>query len=479
MMIFDGFQLNGRKPRHTPTAMIATSGRDVARRRGSPALNNRSANRNSAPPAIATMPAARPSRPSMRLIAFVINTTHSAVTSGAQVGRRARPTSVWNRLNGIRKKNIVTPNSASRLAASTWPATLAGGDTSMRSSSAPMTNITPAPSIRPNGSELSLEHLVELVHVRRDGHRGEEADEHRRAAERRRRAWCARGARSSDGATTAPKRIASSRTTGVSEQRRAERDREDDRVARHGHASRGQRFRVRRELRAEAVGLLADLGRDAVVVDVRAARVPISDAISRISSGPMPAVVHDGGAEPQPARDERLLGVVRDRVLVARDPGAVERLLRDLAGDAERPEVDEHQVVVGAARHDAEALVGERRRRARCALVTTSAAYCRNAGCARLVERDRLRRDHVHERAALQTRGTPPCRSRPRTRCAAQDRARARAAQRLVRRERDDVGVRHRRRVRAAGDRARRCARRRRAAARRPRRRSRGTPRSR
>ena len=66
------------------------------------------------------------------------------------------------------------------------------------------------------------------------------------------------------------------------------------------------------------------------------------------------------------------------------------------------PEVDEHEVVVGAARHDAEALVGEAvgerggvahdlRRRSRG-----------TSGCAASLERDRLRRDHVHQRAALQ-----------------------------------------------------------------------------
>ena len=37
-----------------------------------------------------------------------------------------------------------------------------------------------------------------------------------------------------EGATTAPNRIASIRTTGVSSERDAERDRENDRVARHG-----------------------------------------------------------------------------------------------------------------------------------------------------------------------------------------------------------------------------------------------------
>ena len=73
----------------------------------------------------------------------------------------------------------------------------------------------------------------------------------------------------------------------------------------------------------------------------------------------MPAVVTAGGADAQAGGDERRLGVVGDRVLVQRDAGAVERLLGHLAGDAEGPEVDEHEVVVGAAGDDAEALVGQ------------------------------------------------------------------------------------------------------------------------
>ena len=72
---------------------------------------------------------------------------------------------------------------------------------------------------------------------------------------------------------------------------------------------------------------------------------------------------------------------------------------------------------------------------------------------ARLEERDRLRRDHVHERPALQPREHRLV-DRGRVLLPAQDRAGTRTAQRLVRGERDDVGVRNRRRVRAAGDQA-------------------------
>ena len=156
-------------------------------------------------------------------------------------------------------------------------------------------------------------------------------------------------------------------------------------------------------------------------------------------------------------------------------PGPVERLLRDLAGHAERPEVDEHEVVVGAARHDAEALGRERRRRARRRCATISAAYSRKSGCAASWNATAF--------AAITCMSGPPCRPGNTALsiaaaycCAAQDRAGARAAQRLVRRERDDVGVRDRRRVRAAGDEAGDVRGVDDAAARRSRRRSSGTP---
>ena len=69
------------------------------------------------------------------------------------------------------------------------------------------------------------------------------------------------------------------------------------------------------------------------------------------------------------------------------------------------------------------------------------------------VERDRLRRDHVHQRAALQTREDRLV-DRRRVLLAAEDRAGPRAPQGLVRREGDDVGVRNRARVRTTGDQA-------------------------
>ena len=79
----------------------------------------------------------------------------------------------------------------------------------------------------------------------------------------------------------------------------------------------------------------------------------------------MPAVVTDAVPSRSPLVTNGFSGSFGIAFLLQVIPASVERLLRDLAGHAERPQVDEHQVVVGAARHDAEALGRERRRRAR------------------------------------------------------------------------------------------------------------------
>ena len=58
------------------------------------------------------------------------------------------------------------------------------------------------------------------------------------------------------------------------------------------------------------------------------------------------------------------------------------------------PQVDEHQVVVGAARHDAEALGARAPSASACGVARRSAAaYVAELGLRRLVERDRLGRD--------------------------------------------------------------------------------------
>ena len=125
---------------------------------------------------------------------------------------------------------------------------------------------------------------------------------------------------------------------------------------------------------------------------------------------------HRGRADAHAARDERRPRVVGDRVLVERDAGPVEHLLRDLAGElgVERAQVDEQQVVVGAARHEPEALGGERRgERLRVAhdLLRRSRGSSgrRPRGTRPPWPRSRARADRPADR------GTPPCRSRCRS----------------------------------------------------------------
>ena len=62
-----------------------------------------------------------------------------------------------------------------------------------------------------------------------------------------------------------------------------------------------------------------------------------------------------GGADADAAGVERLALVEGDHVLVDGDAGAVEGCLGDLAGQAQRRHVDQHQVVVGAAADEPEA----------------------------------------------------------------------------------------------------------------------------
>src|SRR5207245_11312838 len=66
-------------------------------------------------------------------------------------------------------------------------------------------------------------------------------------------------------------------------------------------------------------------------------------------------------SDADPGRDAGLLRVVRDRVLVHRDPDRVERLFGLLAGEVQRTYVDEHEMVVGAPRDDAKSSLREGR----------------------------------------------------------------------------------------------------------------------
>ena len=81
-------------------------------------------------------------------------------------------------------------------------------------------------------------------------------------------------------------------------------------------------------------------------------------------------------------------------------PGAIEHFLRDLAVDLLRPQINQHEVIVGSAGDNAEAMLRHARGE-RLGVQHHLPLIFAEARLQRLVETNRLRRDHVHERAAL------------------------------------------------------------------------------
>src|SRR5438874_292232 len=157
-----------------------------------------------------TTPAARPSSPSMRFTALAMRATQITVRSGDRSGERTT-----NPAKGIRKNSSVTPRSDSRLPEKTCPASLAGGDTSRRSSRAPTANITVAPMSSPSGSDVP----------RKTGRNLGSTEATAMAARKPPymaapprvgvgRSWTRR----LSGETTAPRRMATRRTVGVRSQ---------------------------------------------------------------------------------------------------------------------------------------------------------------------------------------------------------------------------------------------------------------------
>ena len=97
MKMLAGLKLNGRKPTQMPAVTTASSGPTLE---GSitPTSSSRQPYRKNEPAPIATIPAARPSSPSIRFTALAIPTTHRTVISADMSGG-----STVNPRNGTRK----------------------------------------------------------------------------------------------------------------------------------------------------------------------------------------------------------------------------------------------------------------------------------------------------------------------------------------------------------------------------------------
>ncbi len=179
----------------------------------------------------------------------------------------------------------------------------------------------------------------------------------------------------------------------------------------------------------------------------------MSSPTSRNSATPKPRVVPAGEPSLIARGDRGLLRIERDAVLVAGDVGAAERRLRHLAGEALRPQVDQHQMGVGAAGDDVAAarLQGLGKH---LGVLDDISGISAERGLQRLAERHRLRRDHMHQRSALQAREHRRVDLLGEVFLVGQDHAAARTAQGLVGGRRHHMGMGERARMRAAGDQA-------------------------
>ena len=117
------------------------------------------------------------------------------------------------------------------------------------------------------------------------------------------------------------------------------------------------------------------------------------------------------------------------------------------------PQIDQHQMRVGAAGDDIETAVlqglGQR-----LGILDHALGVKLERRPQRLAEGHRLGRDNMHQRAALHAGEHRRIELLRQFLVIGQDRAAARAAQRLVRRGGDDMRMRKRARMRAAGDKA-------------------------
>ena len=96
------------------------------------------------------------------------------------------------------------------------------------------------------------------------------------------------------------------------------------------------------------------------------------------------------------------IGVERNSVFIHGDAGAIENLLRFLAVDFFWAEIDQHQMIIGAAGNDAVTMLGQTGGERFCVNDDLSLIFAELC-LQRFVETDGFRSDNVHERSALDT----------------------------------------------------------------------------
>ena len=217
-------------------------------------------------------------------------------------------------------------------------------------------------------------------------------------------------------------------------------------------AARGQACTVQGELPAQPLDFSANHAQRAIVVRrLQRAREELADDVHL---GFAHAARRDRRrADADAARDHRRILIERDRVLVDRDARLAQRRLRHFAGDPLGEDIDEHEVVVGAAADEAEARGGQHTRelfRVRDDLLLVGD----ERRLRRFLEAHRFGCDDVHQRTALHA-GEHGAIEILCVLLAAQHQTAPRSPQRLVGRRRDEVGVRDRAGMDAGRDEAR------------------------
>jgi hypothetical protein len=137
-------------------------------------------------------------------------------------------------------------------------------------------------------------------------------------------------------------------------------------------------------------------------------------------------------ADTDAAGDHRRILVERDRVLVHGDARLAERRFGDFPGQTLGEHVDEHEMVVGAAAHEAKPVAAQRGRKS-CGVGDNLPLILAKGGFQRLPETDGFGRDDVHQRTALHS-GKHSAVEIFCVLLAAENETGTRAAQRLVRR---------------------------------------------